>query len=309
MPNSGISSFFLDPSKTPFAEYHKTNPTRQKECVAMIPTSGLFDQSVMSALLEHDPVVQHYRAFFALLDWSLVDDFQAQRSPRGRPAYPQSAYLKAFLIRQCEGFMYTSQLHRFLLKHPLLVIELGFHLVLDPSAHYGFDVQQTLPCRYWFTQKLRFLDRSLLQALLHATVAALQQEIAGLGEVVAFDVKHIYAWVKQNNPRAYVPDRYNKEQILSGDPECKLGVKRSSNQDASLESDQPEPPSTQAKAPSTTEQKRKKPLNQATSKKEQPSKEKKEYIWDYDSGADAATNPLYGEVVLAEYTLPVHQGD
>ncbi len=146
----------------------------------MIPTSGLFDQSVMSALLEHDPVVQHYRAFFALLDWSLVDDFQAQRSPRGRPAYPQSAYLKAFLIRQCEGFMYTSQLHRFLLKHPLLVIELGFHLVLDPSAPYGFDIQQTLPCRYWFTQKLRFLDRSLLQALLHATVAALQQEIAGL---------------------------------------------------------------------------------------------------------------------------------
>src|SRR5258708_444429 len=187
MPNSGISSFFLDPSKTPFAEYHKTNPTRQKECVAMIPTSGLFDQSVMSALLEHDPVVQHYRAFFALLDWSLVDDFQAQRSPRGRPAYPQSAYLKAFLIRQCEGFMYTSQLHRFLLKHPLLVIELGFHLVLDPTQPYGFDVARTVPSVRWLREQLRSLDPPLLQSLFHGILTPLHAQIPALAEPTAFN--------------------------------------------------------------------------------------------------------------------------
>src|SRR5437763_1840805 len=150
----------------------------------MIPSSDLFDHSVMTALLDHDPVVEQYRAFFSFFDWSVVDDWQAQRSARGRPAHPERAYIKAFLIRQNEGFTYTSQLRRFLLKHPLLVIELGFHLVLDPSAPYGFEVEQTLPCRYWFTQKLRFLDRDLLQALLQATGAALQQEIPGLGDVV-----------------------------------------------------------------------------------------------------------------------------
>ena len=32
----------------------------------MIPSSDLFDQSVMTALLEHDPVVEQYRAFFSL---------------------------------------------------------------------------------------------------------------------------------------------------------------------------------------------------------------------------------------------------
>ena len=138
----------------------------------MIPSSHLFDHSVMTALLDHDPVVEQYRAFFALLDWSVVDDFQAKHSARGRPGHPESAYIKAFLIRQNEGFTYTSQLRRFLLKHPLLVIELGFHLVLDPSCPYGFDVEATLPCRYWFTQKLRTLDQELLQALLAATVAA-----------------------------------------------------------------------------------------------------------------------------------------
>jgi hypothetical protein len=58
----------------------------------MIPSSALFDQSVLALLLEHDPVVADYRAFFALLDWSLVQDWQAQRSSRGRPPHPESAY-------------------------------------------------------------------------------------------------------------------------------------------------------------------------------------------------------------------------
>ncbi len=65
----------------------------------MIPASQTFDQSTMTALLAHDPVVQEYRAFFSLLDWSVVDRWEAERSSRGRPAHPESAYLKAFLVR------------------------------------------------------------------------------------------------------------------------------------------------------------------------------------------------------------------
>src|SRR5205085_5913057 len=97
----------------------------------MIPSSDLFDHSVMTALLEHDPVVQEYRAFFSLFDWSVVDQWQAQHSRRGRPAHPESAYLKAFLIRIHRKFSYTSELRHFLVTHPLLILELGFHLVLD----------------------------------------------------------------------------------------------------------------------------------------------------------------------------------
>ncbi len=108
-------------------------------------------------------VRQH--ALFALFDWSLVERWQQQRSPRGRPPHPESAYLKAFLLRLREGMMYTSQLRRFLLVHPLLVIELGFHLVLDPSAPYGFDVEASVPSEQWLRLKLRTLDRDLLQDL------------------------------------------------------------------------------------------------------------------------------------------------
>src|SRR5213082_1982196 len=117
----------------------------QKEFPTMIPASDLFDQSVITALLDHDPLVADYRAFFSLLDWSVVQRWEAQRSRLGRPAHPESAYLKAFLIRIREGMIYTSQLRRFLLNHPLLVIELGFQLELAPNAAYGFDVHHTVP--------------------------------------------------------------------------------------------------------------------------------------------------------------------
>jgi hypothetical protein len=232
----------------------------------MIPSSDLFDQSTLARLLDYDPLVQDYQAFFALLDWPLVEQWQAQRARRGRPPHPVSAYLKALLIRIREGLASTTQLRRFLLKHPLLVIELGFVLVLDRSQPYGFAVEQTLPCDYWLREQLRRLDQELLHALLRATVAALQAEIPGLGEVVAFDVKHIYAWVKENNSRVYVKERYKPDQHLAGDPDCKLGVKRST-------------------------------------------KEVKEYLWGYGSGVAAATDPVYGDVVLAEYTLPFNVAD
>lgn len=242
----------------------------------MIPVSVRFDQSTMASLLEVDPLVQEYRAFFSLLDWSVVERWQARRSACcGSHGHPLTAYIKAFLLRIKEGLIYAKQLRTFLLNHPLLIIELGFHLHLDRSADYGFDVERTLPCRYWFGEKLRQLDRALLEDLLAGTVAALKEEIPGLGEVVAFDVKHIYGWVKENNKRVYVKDRYDKTKQLAGDPDCKLGVKRSTNQ-------------------------------------EQPdgsSKEEKEYIWGYGSGVAAATVADYGDVVLAEYTQPFNEND
>lgn len=107
----------------------------------MIPASSLFDQSVLSAQIAHDPLVQDYRTFFALLDWSAVEQWERERSARGRPSHPESTSLKAFLLRIREGMIYTTQLRRFLLRHPLLIIELGFRLVLDPTAPYGFDLE------------------------------------------------------------------------------------------------------------------------------------------------------------------------
>ena len=135
------------------------------------------------------------------------------------------------MLRIREGLLYSSHLRRFLLNHPLLVIELGFRLELDPAQPYGFDLDKTIPCEYWLRQQLHCFDHDLLQALLRATVAALKQEIPGLGETVAFDVKHIFAWVRENNPNVYVKGRFDVTHIPKGDPDCRLGVKKSTNQE------------------------------------------------------------------------------
>jgi hypothetical protein len=277
----------------------------------MIPSSDRFDQSTIAALLEVDPLVGDYRAFFSLLDWSVVERWEAQRSAYcGSHGHPLTAYLKAFLLRIKAGLRYSSQLRQFLLEHPLLIIDFGFHLELDPRLPYGFDPDKTLPCRYWLGEKLRQLDRGLLTDLLSATVAALQEEIPGLGETVAFDVKHIYAWVKENNERVYVKDRYDKTKRLPGDADCRLGVKKRTNQEpAEASSTTADSASTAAcdhkeqpkGAPEPTE-----PAQQGAKKDK---KEKKELIWGYGTGVAAAFVPEYGDVVLAEDTQGFNEND
>ena len=222
---------------------------------------------------EVDPIVQRYRACFALFDWSAIDP-PRKRGP-GKPGHPKSASVKAALVRIKEHLLSTPGFRAYLLDHPLLVLELGFRPHVDLTQPYGLDVAKTVPSVRHLNNILRSLDPGLLADLLAQTVQALQEEIPGLGEVVAFDVKHIYANVKENNERAYVKERFKKDQQPKGDPDCKLGVKRSTNQ-------------------------------------EQPdgsTKEKKEDLWGSGSGVAAATTPDYGDVVLAEYTLPFNEND
>jgi len=194
----------------------------------------------------------------------------------GSPPHPEQAYVKALLVKKCENFDYIMQLRRFLVQHPLLVVEMGFRLQLDSSQLYGFDVAATVPCSRWLREKQRTLDNAILQALFRETVHQLQSEIPELGQDVVIDTKHIYAWVRQNNPREFISDRYDPAKQPTGDPDCHLGVKRSSNQE---EGD------------------------------DDPGKVQKEYLWGYGTGIMAATHPEYGDVVLAEYTQPFNEVD
>lgn len=243
----------------------------------MIPEIAHLDQQTIALLQEEDALVQRYRALFALLDWSLLDTWQEQHDAHrtGPQAHPESAYLKAFLVKLVEELPYMTQLRRFLREHPLLVLDLGFRLQLDPQALYGFDIEASLPSERWLREKLRRLDAHVLHDLFAATVRDLQEEIPGLGEVVAIDVKHIYAWVKENNPRVSMLDRFSKDHQPTGDPDCRVGVKSSSNQV------QPDG----------------------------STKEKKEFLWGYGSGIVAALTADYGDVVLAQHSLTFNHVD
>ncbi len=97
----------------------------------MIPNARPLDQYTLMCLRDADPVVQHYRAFFALLDWSTLDQQDATRRKRGPRPHPRSAYLKAFLVGLCEGKPTRTHLRTFLVQHPWLVLELGFRPLTD----------------------------------------------------------------------------------------------------------------------------------------------------------------------------------
>ena len=65
-----------------------------------------------------------------------------------------------------------------------------------------FDVERTLPGDRWLRHKQRTLSLDHLHLLLGRTIQALCEEIPGLGETVAIDVKHLYAWVpRKQSPR------------------------------------------------------------------------------------------------------------
>ena len=239
----------------------------------IIPSVRPFNPSTLQQMRDADPVVQRYRARFALFDWSAIDP-PHKRKP-GAPAHPKSAYLKAALVRINEYLLSTPRWRAYLLDHPLLVLELGFRPHIDLTQAYGFHVNKTVPSVRHLNNILRALDPRLLANLFEQSVQALQQEIPGLGDVVAYDVKHIYANVKENNFRAYVEERFKKDQQPKNDPDCRLGVKKSTNQE---------------QADGST-------------------KEKKELLWGYGSGVAAAITPDYGDVVLAEFTQPFNEND
>jgi Transposase DDE domain len=222
-----------------------------------------------------DPVVERYRTFFALLDWSQVTERDAQRRWPGRSPHPRAAYVKALLVKLCEQKAYITDLRRFLVEHPALVLELGFRPMAAPTRPHGFDVERTVPGARWLRHQQQHLDHGILRALLAATVSALQDEIVGLGTTVAIDVKHIYAWVQENNPKAYLGERYDPTRQPHGDPDCRLGVKRATNQDGP------------ARRPTV----------------------RKEYLWGYGTGVASATDRWYGDVVLAEWTQPFNEQD
>src|SRR5690348_17548284 len=129
----------------------------------IIPDSTTFDQQTMTLLMEHDPLVQRYRDFFALFDWRVVPQPGIDPSRPGKRPHPQSAYLKALLLKREEGMSTCTQLRRYLLEHPLLVLVLGFRPVLNRDLPYGFDVAKTVPTARWFRKLQHDLCQSVLQ--------------------------------------------------------------------------------------------------------------------------------------------------
>jgi hypothetical protein len=190
-----------------------------------------------------------------------------------------------------------GKLREYLVDHPALVWLLGFPLVPDARAKHGFDVERSVPRRRQFGRVLRDLPNPAAQFLLDGTVYLIRQALppelqASFGDVISLDTKHIIAWVKENNPKAYVDERFDKTQQPKGDPDCKLGCKRRHNKGEGNGSD-----ATASSTPTTNPL----PASQEVSVGE--------FYWGYASGVVTTKVPGWGEFVLAELTQTFDHGD
>ena len=60
--------------------------------------------------------------FFGLLDWTVVPERAKNRAWPGPQPHPRTAYVKALLVKLREGKPYISDLRRFLIRQPVLVL-------------------------------------------------------------------------------------------------------------------------------------------------------------------------------------------
>lgn len=223
----------------------------------------------------YDPVVQRYEELFGRLDWSVVPEKDDRLPWRGRLPHPAAAYIKAYMVMVNQKLDYQTDLHDYLCDHPALVWLIGFRLVAEERSPYGFDVAASVPSARHLRRKLGALDARVLTALLAQTVQQAVAVIPGLGETVSVDVKHIYAYVKENNPRVEVPDRFNPARQPSSDPDCRLGVKRHHNQGDESDDIAAD----------------------------------KEYLWGYGTGIAVTQTPDKDALVLGDRTQPFNAND
>ena len=241
----------------------------------------------LPACVTSSATVMRCRDLLGPLDWNAFPERNLTRN-YGQVAMPYATRAAAELVRLNEGIHSMAQLHTFLVEHAGFIWLLGFPLHPAPNHPLGFNARASLPTERHFARMLRDLPNHALQFLLADSVRLILAELERLNvpgiECVSLDTKHILAWVKENNPKAYVIERYNKEKQPRGDPDCRLGCKRKRNQNASKSTPTHKPVSASKASVG-------------------------EYYWGYGSGVVVVKVPGYGEFVLAELTQPFDQGD
>jgi hypothetical protein len=242
--------------------------------------------------VQQSPAAMRYLRLLGSLAWDKLP--LHDRRPNGHAdPISRATFAATCLVKLDQQIVSMSTLRRYLIEHPELVWLFGFPLVPSVQFPWGFDAEASLPTHRHFTRLLRQTPNAVFQILLDSSVALLQAELAELelpfGECIAMDTKHVVAWVRENNRKAYIKSgRYDKTQQPKGDPDCRLGCKRRRNQRASSK----EPPPTPSDNPV--------PANTISVG---------EYYWGYASGVVATKVPDWGEFVLAELTQPFDQSD
>lgn len=281
-----------------------------------------FPPSALPEFVRNCPVAIKYLHLLGDLDWAHFPERPTGRAWPGPTPAPRAPFAAAFLVKLDGGHRHLGQMRTYLVEHPALVWVLGFPLTASDAFPWGFDADASLPSRKHFGRVLRELDNDALQFLLTASVKLIRDALppdlaATFGNEISLDTKHILAWVKENNPKAYVRDRFDKTRQPKGDSDCKLGCKRKENghkRDTAPKDDSQPVPLPIAAPPEAVRlndhaEASTPAANALPASQTLPPLEKGEYYWGYASGVVATKITNYGEVAVAELTQTFDHGD
>lgn len=264
-------------------------------------------REMLPRLVQESPVALEVLELLGPLNW---EEFPEQCDLRVAPGpIPQrrAPYVGAFILKIHRNLRYMSDLRTFLVENPAVVWLLGFELKPSNAYRWGFDSEKSLSCRRQFGRVLRKLHPSQSAFLLDSSVHLIQTALPSdalpegmrFGDEISLDTKHIIAWVRENNPKAFMPKAHDKTVQPKGDADCKLGCKKSSNQSKKAEKASktgatvPDAPPKSNATPETPKQDGV-PGSQST--------KKGTYFWGYASGIVVTKVAEWGEFVLAELT-------
>lgn len=182
-----------------------------------------------------DPLVQRWEALCAPVDWAAIDAPARNGVAPGPIPHPPSAYLKALIIKIHEHLPSIARLHPYLVEPPALVLALGFRPRFDLRG--DVDIDRPAPGARWLRHQHQTLLPALLERVLAQTVQTVRRQTPELGQTVAIDVPHIYAYVRENNPTEALAHRFAKTRQPRGDRDCARGVKACGNQGRSAQTD------------------------------------------------------------------------
>lgn len=210
------------------------SPTTRPNLTAL----AQLDQTCLPPFVRQSAVALKYIRLLGMLDWGRFPDRPDQRFAPDVPPLPYAPFVAAYLVKIDQHMAYVADLREYLVENPALVWALGFPLTPSDAFAWGFDVEASLPTHRHLSRLLRTIPNANLQVLLDDTVRLIAAELASelednvrFGDCISLDTKHIIAWVKENNHKAYIEgQRYDKTQQPAGDPDCRLGCKRKSNQ-------------------------------------------------------------------------------
>jgi len=278
MVNTSILSHFRDIFHAP----GRQRPTLQE---------AFHDPAHLPKFVRGCPAAMRLLDLLGPLHWADFPERNLQRN-WGQPAIPFAAFSAACLLKLHEHLVSMGDLRQYLLEHPAFIWLLGFPLVTSRRHRCGFDPDASLPSERHFSRLLRKVPHAALRFLFDDSARLLLGFLASqgipAGECISLDTKHILAWVKENNPKANLEQRFDNTHQPKGDPDCKLGCKRRRNQRSSR--------STPAHTPASH------PLpGSALSVGE--------FYWGYASGTVVTKVPGFGEFLLAELTQTFDQAD